>query len=180
MHDSAREATQQFYLGYCSVIPNNGTVVDIGNYTIDGTIRTIFEERLRYVAIDCVARPTVDIVCSSYSTPFENSSIDCTTSICCFEHDKMFWMSFLEMCRITKVGGFIYITSALEGPYEANPVDCWRFQRDSWMGPKKWAVENGYYLRLMETRLDTQPCADGWKNAVGVFQKVSTVEASYH
>ncbi len=179
MHDSARETVQQFYTGYCSIIPNDGIVVDIGNYTIDGTIRSIFEERLRYVAVDQVPGPNVDIVSSSYSTPFERNSINCTLSVCCFEHDKMFWMSFLEMCRILKPGGFLFINSSVAGPYDAHPVDCWRFQKDAWMGLKKWAVENGYFLRIMETRLDTVPCADGWMNAVGVFQKVETLEASH-
>ena len=160
-------------------MPDNSIVADIGNYTIDGTIRDIFEERMRYVGVDLVPGPFVDVVVNyNYATPFENNSMDIVTSVCGFEHDKMYWMTFLEMCRILKPGGFLFINSALDGPYDKHPVDCWRFQQDSWMALKKWGLENGYYLRLMQSHLDSAPCADGWKNSVGVFQKVSTQEAS--
>lgn len=171
MHESARAATVHFYKDFCDNLPDGSIVLDFGSYSIDGDIRDVFEPRLNYVGIDHVPGPNVDIVCPTRTTPFESNYADVVISTSCFEHDKMFWMTFLEMCRVVKPGGYIYINAPFTGPYEAHPVDCWRFHRDAWVGLKMWALENGYPLKIIVSRIDSNEVG-GWRDNMGVFKKL--------
>lgn len=56
----------------------------------------------------------VDVVINSASElPFCDDYADATVSTSCFEHAELFWLTFNEMVRITKPGGFIYISTPL-------------------------------------------------------------------
>jgi hypothetical protein len=81
-------------------------------------------------------------------------------------------MTFLEMCRILKPGGFIYINAPSAGPYHGHPGDCWRFYKDSWKALQKWANENSYQLELVQTYIDPR-LKEVWHDSVGIFKKLS-------
>ena len=49
----------------------------------------------------------------------------------------MFWVTFAEMARVVKAGGFVYISVPVNGPVHRHPMDCWRFYPDAYFGPSR-------------------------------------------
>lgn len=167
MHQTAYENAQKFYSKYCKHLISESIVVDFGSYDVNGTLRPIFQTH-RYIGIDMCAGPNVDIVCDNKNVTLENNYADIIVSSSCFEHDEMFWLSFLEMCRVVKQGGLIYINVPSRAPYHAYPVDCWRFYIDSWKALEKWANYSKYNITLLESYIDKR---DIGMDSVGIFIK---------
>ncbi len=167
MHETAYKHCEKFYAKYLSEHPANTKVVDFGSYDTNGCLKPIFKN-MEYTGIDMSAGPNVDIVTNNQSTPFENDSFDVITSSSNFEHDDCFWVTFLEMCRIVKSGGYIYINAPSGGFYHGFPGDCWRFYADSWKALEKWANKNGHAITLIESHVDS---GTTWCDSVGIFQK---------
>ena len=88
----------------------------------------------------------------------------------CLEHDECFWMTFLEMCRVLKPGGFIYINTPSSGYYHSYPVDCWRFYPDSYKALEKWGNKMGYKISLLESYIDEEDT--NWKDSIGIYTKL--------
>jgi SAM-dependent methyltransferase len=169
MHISAYKNCVKFYEEFCK--PNTQLkVVDFGSYDINGSLKPIFKTH-NYIGIDMSAGPNVDIVCNNDKTPFEDNSVDIIVSSSNFEHDDFFWMTFLEMCRILKPGGLIYINAPSSGPYHGFPGDNWRFYADSWRSLAKWASKNEYNLQLLKSYIDT---SEQWCDNIGIFRKLSS------
>jgi SAM-dependent methyltransferase len=170
MHDTAMQNATYFLDEYGDKFTEGDIVLDFGSYSVNGNLRGIFEPKFKYIGIDQAAGPNVDVVCSNRSTPFSNEYASIVVSTSCFEHDECFWMTFLEMCRVLKKGGVIYINAPSSGPYHAHPVDCWRFYKDSWKALENWAKENGYTMKLKDSYIDERPVCD-WHDSVGIFVK---------
>jgi hypothetical protein len=88
----------------------------------------------------------------------------------------MFWVTFLEMCRVLNVGGLIYINAPSNGFYHAHPVDNWRFYIDSWKALEKWGKLNKYNIELLESYVDTETSVsynEVWNDSIGIFKKIS-------
>jgi hypothetical protein len=170
MHPTAYENCIKFYNKYVLPMINSGVflkVIDFGAYDCNGCLRPIFKG-CEYKGLDMSAGPNVDIVSIGDKTPLEDKSVDIITSSSNFEHDDCFWMTFLEMCRILKPGGLIYINAPSTGPYHGFPGDCWRFYADSWKGLAKWANKNGYTIEVLESHIDS---GTYWCDSVGIFKK---------
>lgn len=168
MHLTAYENCMLFFEQHIRTMKHDDmTVVEFGSYNFNGTLRPIFEGT-KYIGIDLEAGPGVDIVCPGDETPFTRESVDVVLSSSNFEHDQCFWMTFIEMCRILKPGGYIYINAPSAGPYHGYPGDCWRFYEDSWAGLVKWASKLGYHMVIVETYIDDRSV---WKDNICVFSK---------
>jgi len=174
MHNTAYINCQNFYNKYCQENIDQKTVLDIGSYNVNGCLKPIFLLAKKYIGLDQSAGNNVDLVSSSHNIPLQDSSIDVIVSSSCFEHDDMFWITFLEMCRLIKPNGYIYINAPSNGPYHAHPVDNWRFYKDSWLALEKWAIVNKYNIKLLESYIDsnTSSCRARWKDSVGIYKKV--------
>src|ERR1017187_2613557 len=107
MHPTAMNAGKLFFEAYWQ--SDLRTILDVGARNVNGTLRTVAPATAEYIGIDLEAGPGVDKVLSDpYEYPFPNSSIDCIVSTSCYEHDRMFWLTFLESCRVLSDKGFIY------------------------------------------------------------------------
>jgi SAM-dependent methyltransferase len=168
MHPTAFQNAQNFADEFCKDVSDGLIVIDFGAYSVNGSLREIFEPKFKYIGIDQSEGPNVDVVCSNRKTPFQDGYADRIVSSSCFEHDECFWMTFLEMCRILKPGGIIYINAPSEGFYHGYPGDCWRFYADSWKALEKWAQENGHSVSLLASYLDPRGV---WKDSIGIYQK---------
>jgi len=171
MHPTAYENACLFYETYLrpsfpTSVPYK--VVEFGSCDVNGNLRGIFQH-CEYIGIDMCSGKNVDIVCYSESTPFETASIDVIISSSNFEHDDCFWMTFLEMCRILKDGGLIYINAPSAGNYHGFPVDCWRFMADTGRALIKWAQRYQYTIELVETYIDQRNI---WRDNVCIFRKI--------
>ncbi len=128
--------------GFAEVYGKPGfTVVDVGGQDVNGSLRNCFESRaMKYISVDMVEHPSVDIVVQpSERLPFEDGSIDMVVSTSCFEHDPCFWLTFKEICRIVKLGGYIYINAPSTGMYHKYPGDNYRFYKDTSQALAFWS-----------------------------------------
>jgi len=176
MHHSAYVTAEKFYEKYCKNNIQNKKILDVGSYDVNGTMKPIFEKG-QYIGLDMEDGPNVDIVGVSHDIPFEKDEFDIVISSSCFEHDDMFWISFQEMCRVLKPGGYMYIQAPSNGPYHGWPGDNWRFYIDSWKALEKWGKKLGYDVDLIEHYIDEASPNyrdDGsrmWNNSVGIYRK---------
>ena len=167
MHQTAYENAKKF--SQIWVTSNHKFILDIGSYDVNGCLRPLFEGK-KYVGLDKIEGPNVDIVYQD-KIPFDDKSFDIIISTSCFEHDEFFWETFLEMCRVLKPNGLIYINAPSNGPYHAYPVDCWRFYKDSYPSLVKWAKKNSYPIILEEQYISEIGDDGPWADNVGIFKK---------
>ena len=176
MHHSAYVNAEKFYEKYCKNNIESKKILDVGSYDVNGTMKPIFEKG-QYIGLDMEAGPNVDVVGVSHDIPFEKDEFDVVISSSCFEHDDMFWISFQEMCRVLKPGGYMYIQAPSNGPYHGWPGDNWRFYIDSWKALEKWGKKLGYDIELVEHYIDeTTPHGENegfriWNDSIGIFKK---------
>lgn len=168
MHKSAYKNADQFYNKYCKIDIENKKILDIGSYDVNGTLKPIFKYG-QYVGLDQSHGPNVDIVSSSHNIALPKETFDIIVSSSCFEHDDMFWLTFLEMSRLVKEDGYIYINAPSSGPYHAYPTDSWRFYKDSWLSLEKWAIKNKYHIKLIDSYVDR---GTEFNDSVGIYRKI--------
>ena len=149
-------------------------VIDIGSYDVNGSYRTLFgSPRWSYVGIDLSAGPGVDIVLTSpYTFPLPSASVDLVVSGQAFEHVEYFWETWLEMLRVLRPGGKVFLIAPSRGPEHRYPQDCWRFYPDGYRALARYGN-----CDLLEVSTDWQPHEDPgsshWGDTVGVFIKKS-------
>jgi SAM-dependent methyltransferase len=145
--------------------------IDIGAYDVNGSYRTLFDSpKWRYTGVDLEKGPGVDVVLTSpYRFPFASRSVDVIVSGQAFEHVEYFWMSWLEMIRVLKPGGLIFLIAPSRGPEHRYPQDCWRFYPDGYRALAKFGR-----CELVEVTTDWEPHEDPgsapWGDTVGVFR----------
>lgn len=145
--------------------------IDIGSYDVNGSYRTLFDApRWRYTGVDLEQGPGVDVVLSSpYRFPFASRSVDVIVSGQAFEHIEYFWATWLEMMRVLKPGGLVFLIAPSRGPEHRYPQDCWRFYPDGYRALAKFGR-----CELVEVHTDWEPHADPgsapWGDTVGVFR----------
>jgi ubiquinone/menaquinone biosynthesis C-methylase UbiE len=168
MHDTAYEIGREFFNLY---IKQSDRILEIGSQNVNGTLRDFDSRCSEYVGVDLCPGPGVDIVLTDpYKFPFKKSHFDAVISSSCFEHDQMFWLTFLEMVRVLKPKGYIYISAPSNGNYHCHPVDNWRFYPDAAIALETWARQKGKNISLVEcfTAMRKQ---DIWNDCVMIFSK---------
>lgn len=174
MHTSSLQHMTRLVKAYLAQVKEL-EIVDVGSQDVNGTYRPIFEQPgWRYRGVDMAPGPNVDIVMSDpYRLPLASRSIDLVVSGQAFEHIEYFWITFLEMVRVLKPGGRIFLLAPSRGHEHRYPVDCWRFYPDGYRALAQFGKIN-----LVEVSTDWQPdaAADSaeWGDTVGVFEKPAT------
>lgn len=130
--------------------------------------------------VDIEAGRNVDVVMTKpYRIPLRSNSADVIFSGQAFEHIPFFWASFLEMARVLRRGGYIFLTAPSRG-HTHDVYDCWRYYPDGLRALAAFAR-----LELTEAFTDFPPIRDGfrhdyakidraryyWGDSVGVFCK---------
>lgn len=147
-------------------------ILDIGSYDVNGSYKPLFTQpEWQYIGVDLAAGPNVDVTLNSpYRLPFRDDYADLVISGQAFEHVEFFWLSWLEMVRVIKPGGMIFLIAPSRGPEHRYPVDCWRFYPDGYRALAKYAQ-----VELLEATADWTPHANPdsapWGDCVGVFRK---------
>jgi SAM-dependent methyltransferase len=159
-------------------------VMDLGGQDVNGSLRKSFEKRgMKYICVDMVKHPSVDVVVQpGEKIPFEDGYFDLIVSTSCFEHDPMFWVTFKEMTRLVKLGGFIYVNAPKNGVYHGWPGDNWRFYSDAGQSLAFWASkqygnESIYPVKVVET-FHVLPLRDIWTDFVCIWERVNEKETS--
>lgn len=167
MHDTANDIGARFLRRYSR---SGHLVVELGAANVNGSIRSFAHSKAKYVGIDLAPGPGVDLVAECGSQlPIKPQSADIVVATSVFEHDDFFWSTFIELLRITKNGGLIYINAPSNGDYHRYPNDNWRFYPDAGKMLGKWAERNGYQVCLVESFIADRK-ADIWNDFVAIFQ----------
>jgi SAM-dependent methyltransferase len=167
MHKSAQSNANKFLIKY---VPDfkikNLKILEVGSKNLNGTLRSVLNNaKCSYVGIDTSGGKDVDIVLlDPYKYPAVDNSFDIVWSSSCFEHNEMFWLSFNEMVRVCKSGGYIYICAPFKEGVHLEPVDCWRFLPDGYKALSKWNKQ----AKFQEAYIDSRPHND----CVGIFQVI--------
>ena len=123
--------------------------------------------------------PNVDAVMTRpYRIPAKSRSADVVLSGQAFEHIPFFWASILEIARVLKPNGLVFLTAPSRGHVHTSR-DCWRYYPDGFR-----ALAAHARLELCEAYTDFPPSkgiwhdyqgidkkAAYWGDSVGVFQK---------
>ena len=73
---------------------------------------------MNFICVDIEKDRSVDVVVvPGEKLPFANGSVDLVVSTSCFEHDPCFWITFREIARVLKKGGYFYINAPSNGVY---------------------------------------------------------------
>lgn len=129
------------------------SVLEIGSYDVNGSVRNIFAAAGRYVGIDLVEGPGVDFVRFGHEFDHPDSSYDVTISGECLEHDPHWRDTFSNMVRLTRPGGLVAFSCASRGRPEHGTS-----RTDKTFSPGTQAVGVDYYRNLNEKDFtDTLP-----------------------
>jgi SAM-dependent methyltransferase len=148
------------------------SIFDIGSYDVNGSYKPLLQQpNWHYTGVDLTAGPNVDLVLASpYRLPLPDASVDLIVSGQAFEHIEFFWLTWLEMVRVLKPNGMIFLLAPSRGSEHRYPVDCWRFYPDSCR-----ALASYGKLTMVEASTDWEPHSDAgsaiWGDTVGVFRK---------
>jgi SAM-dependent methyltransferase len=151
MHDTAMRSGKLFFDTYVRGMRDGVIVVDIGAQDVNGSLRSVCPNNANYIGVDFADEKGVDVVLDDpYKLPFDDDSIDVVVSSSCFEHSEMFWLTFLEICRVMKPSGIFYLNAPSNFFFHRYPVDCYRFYPDSANALAKWARRNKYNTCVLE------------------------------
>ena len=170
MHYTAKLNCELFFSTYKKYF-NDSTVkvIDIGSQDINGSLKEVCPKNFKYIGVDFQKGKNVDIILTDpYKLPFDDNSIDIVISSSCFEHSEMFWLSYLEILRILKPKGLLYLNVPSDGGIHREPVDCWRFYPDSGHALVNWSKRNGYNSTLLECYTQV---GGSWHDYVAIFLK---------
>lgn len=159
-------------------------VVDLGACTSPGQVTThralLRDHDVEFLGVDVQPGDNVDLVMAQpYTIPLPSGKADLVLSGQAFEHIPFFWASFLEMARVLRRGGLLFLTAPSRG-HVHDLYDCWRFYPDGMRALAAFAQ-----LELLEAHTDFPPPRDGrrhdyaaidaqrayWGDSVAVFRK---------
>lgn len=147
-------------------------IVDLGSYDVNGCYKPFFvQPGWEYQGFDLRPGPNVDRVLESpYRLPLASHSADVLISGQAFEHIEFFWLTWMEMVRVLKPNGLIFLLAPSRGEEHRYPQDCWRFYPDGYRALAKYA---GMELLEVSTDWHPHPSPDSaqWGDTVGVFKQ---------
>lgn len=170
MHDTALLNAGRFFDTYTKRL-TAPVIVDLGSLDVNGSLKSVAPTSCKYIGVDCIPGKGVDVILEDpYKLPFADNSTDVVACSSVFEHSEFFWVLFLEILRILKPTGLLYLNVPSNGEFHRYPVDCWRFYPDSGVALSRWAQRNGFPAILLESYISDQK-NDQWNDYVGVFLK---------
>src|SRR5450432_101361 len=169
MHDTAMLTGNAFFRCYGDVLGSNAKILDVGSQDVNGSLRNVAPAGSSYTGVDLAPGRGVDVVLEDpHRFPMADHEFDLVVSTSGLEHDAAFWLTFMEMARVVRPGGFVYVSAPANGPYHGYPVDCWRFYPDSAAALSKWSTRCGVPLDVVES-FQVMPRQDIWLDQVMVF-----------
>jgi hypothetical protein len=170
MHKSAMDFGAAFFDYYWQ--PDFKCVLDVGSQDVNGSLRTVTPEGATFVGVDMVAGKGVDVVLADpYTYPYPDGHFDAVISTSCWEHDPMFWLTFLEGLRVLSPRGFMYVNAPSSGRYHGYPLDFWRFFPDAGVALEMWGKRMSQPVKLIESFTFINPVKRAFNDCVMVFTK---------
>jgi|GEM_PF-483171 len=89
-------------------------VLDIGALDINGNNQYLFENCL-YLGVDLLPGRNVDFASTGHEFNLPNESLDVVVSTECFEHDRFYGLTLINIVRMLKPGGLFFFSCATAG-----------------------------------------------------------------
>ncbi len=159
MINTALEPLDKFLAKYCTT---PGKILDVGG---SGSIIDTAAQSMghQYETLN-LGRGTFDVEADPYHwTMIPDNTYDYVISITTFEHIECPWLTFLEMVRVAKKDGIIYILAPSTGPMHFNVLDCWRYHPDGMKAFGKWGRVNLISASIVDNGI--------WGHCEGIFKK---------
>ena len=137
-----------------SAVVEQGRLLEIGSYDVNGSIRALFASAAEYVGVDLHEGPGVDRVGFGHEITEADGSFDVTISGECFEHDPHWGDTFTNMARLTRPGGLVAFSCASRGRPEHGTR-----RTDSSLSPGTQHVGLDYYRNLTQADFERLPLA---------------------
>ncbi|WP_050531937.1 methyltransferase domain-containing protein [Pseudaestuariivita atlantica] len=196
MHRESFEHMKRAFDRHLQPLPA-GRVIEIGSKSRKAEYRQLFTKKgWTYIGADLGEGPNVDLVFEDpFRFPLEDASFDAVISGQMLEHNTMFWLSFIEMARILKMGGHMIHIAPSRGPEHRAPTDCWRFYRDGMQALADWCGMELIHAQTDWSRGDIERTAEvrprsarrlarqvtfedsDWGDTIGVFRKTEETGA---
>lgn len=109
---------------------DSAVLVEIGSRNVSGvTLRHLSPSVGRFVGFDVHPGDGVDVVGDAHQLAnyFEPNSVDAVMSISVFEHLVFPWKVVLEINRVLKPGGYVFVSTHPAWPAHELPWDFWRY-----------------------------------------------------
>ncbi len=106
------------------------SILEVGSRNVTGiTRRELFKNCEHYVGFDVLEGPGVDVVGDAHllSNYFSTNEFDFVYSISVFEHLLTPWKAVLEINKVLKTGGYVFLSTHPVWPAHELPWDFWRF-----------------------------------------------------
>jgi SAM-dependent methyltransferase len=97
---------------------NNLSILDVGSFDVSGSSIRNFFVKNKYLGVDLINGPNVDIVLDGSELHKLNQKFDIVVSCECFEHAKNWKKIFLSMYEVCKDDGYVIFTCASRGRVE--------------------------------------------------------------
>ncbi len=151
MNAPALNHVKLFFETYCSGM--EGVIVhDFGVQNNEGSLKAVLPAHLGHVGIDLDAGDDMDGGAKDpYRLPLADGSVDVLVCDSGFGHSPFFWLMFLDLLRILKPSGLLYLKLPTGGSSHSAPMDCWRFYPDAGRALESWANRNGGHTELLES-----------------------------
>jgi SAM-dependent methyltransferase len=176
VHDTAYEHGRLFFALYGS--DTFRTVVELGSQDVNGSLRDHCPSGAHYIGLDLMPAKGVDLVVGPDAPlPLVSAFADAVVTSSAFEHNACFWDTFLELIRILRAGGLLYLNAPSNGAFHRYPLDCWRFYPDAGVALVRWAARRGVQVELLESLIGL-PQAEQWADFVAVFRKAGGAPAA--
>ena len=145
------------------------SILEIGSLDVNGSLKDFRPSGSNWVGVDIENGSGVDLVIEDpHSLPFPARTFDLVLATSVFEHDPMFWLTFIEMVRVTKEGGYIYICAPSNGWVHRFPLDVYRFYPDAGIALANWGQMHNDKLKLVESFIAERDGAD-WNDFCAIF-----------
>jgi SAM-dependent methyltransferase len=169
MHDTAYEHGRRFFALYWQ--EHFRDVVELGSQDVNGSLRGHAPATASYQGLDTAPGPGVDrVVTPGEPLPLPDGCADVVVTSSALEHDPCFWETFLDLVRLLRPGGLLYVNAPSNHAFHRYPVDCWRFYPDAGTALVAWGRRRGIEVELVESFV-ARPAAEGWSDFVAVFRK---------
>lgn len=167
MHKSAHEIGHKFLERYWN--SSMESILEIGSLDVNGSLKDFQPDGSKWTGVDLEAGKGVDIVIGRASRlPFDDKTFDLIVATSIFEHDPTFWLTFSEMLRVVKDGGYIYVCAPSNGWVHRYPMDVYRFYPDAGNALVEWGSTSRDGLRLIESFISEQD-GDIWNDFCAIF-----------
>ena len=131
-------------------------VLEIGSRNVTGiTRRDLFPHCREYIGFDVHPGDGVDVVgdCHQLSTYLPENNFDLVYTMSVFEHLMFPWKVVLEINRVMKTGGYVFVSSHPTWPAHELPWDFWRFMSGGFQ-----ALFNEFTGFELVTAIEGLPC----------------------